>query len=218
MKTSNKLLIAFGGWIFAMLLFSAIVLRVNYSKGITNTHKRAPEEAIKIATLQPFRVLVLNGEGASQERVHIQHSDEYGIAGINKEQYQVKGDTLFIRIAGNSNGTLLCPAIETIEAHNTNWDISMSDFKDLPQLSFSSTAAGFARIYNSEIRSLKFSGAQQTSLEVGEDCKVDSADITIQKHGNLYFRPGNKYADIKVDSLNELQISGDALKSIKTIK
>ncbi|QJB35032.1 hypothetical protein HF329_28485 [Chitinophaga oryzae] len=59
MKTSNKLLLGFLGALVLLMLCTDIMLRANYSKGITNVNSGGPRDygAPTTITLQPFQIV-----------------------------------------------------------------------------------------------------------------------------------------------------------------
>lgn len=61
MKTSTKLLLGFFGSLVLLMLCTDIVLRANFSKGITNANfgRSTPNEPPTTITLQPFQVVKL---------------------------------------------------------------------------------------------------------------------------------------------------------------
>ena len=54
MTTSNKLLLGFSGVLVLLMLFSAILLKANYNKGITDTENHQPQQD---RTMQKLRCL-----------------------------------------------------------------------------------------------------------------------------------------------------------------
>ncbi|SKA07240.1 hypothetical protein SAMN04488128_102595 [Chitinophaga eiseniae] len=59
MKTSNKLLLGFLGALVLLMLSTDIILRANYSKGITNVNSGGPRDygTPTTITLQPFQIV-----------------------------------------------------------------------------------------------------------------------------------------------------------------
>ena len=222
MKTSSKLIIAFGSWIFAMLLFSAIILRVNFSKGVTNIDESSSISNRIPETIQPFKALVLeNGvlKDLNKDFVNIMlvEGDKYSADGLSKGNFYYKGDTLFVKNSDKSWITLTVPSIDYIEQQGKIWYLKIEGFNKLSDLNIVGNADTYTSIEGSTIHSLNYKGNSNTHLFIQESNTIDSADLELKK-GTLIFKATNKYADLKIDSLENVELSGDILKSIKSIK
>lgn len=240
MKTSKKLMIGFSGILVLLMLFAAILLRVNYSKAVTNEdqygHKPEPDPEQKSETLQPFSVLILtNGQAApattktrkettengyatyiqSINNININKGDTYTLNHHSNVTFRQSGDTLFIRLDKPEDIWMTCPSLKVI--HNSYCNVAMNDFT-LPQLQIQSGPNAGAFLRGNHIASLVYKGelANDFSLTSGND--VDSVKITMGKGGSLRFEDITyKVADIRVDSLRELNIYGKAISCIKQI-
>jgi hypothetical protein len=218
MKTSSKLIIAFGGWIFAMLLFSAIILRVNYSRGTTNNTPPSVPESSPPEAIKPFKVLVIK-ETNKNETTHLTllQNGKSEARGLSKHEYSFNGDTLFLQNTAKSYITLYCKELEYIEFQGKKWQLDIFDLKQ-PGLNISASEGTYTYINNTDIRFITYDGQPTSALYIRDNNKIDSADLTLRKNGKLTFEATNKYSNIKVDSLEELHLGGNALNSIKSIK
>ncbi|MBS0026427.1 hypothetical protein ACTJJ0_08635 [Chitinophaga sp. 22321] len=240
MKTSKKLMIGFTGMLVFLMLFSAILLRVNYSKGITNMEQYNKHEAgrpdpnYKKDTLSPFRVLVLtNGQAdlattethpddngnavvsQSTNNVSINHGDAYTLEHYSRVTTRQSGDTLFVKMNERGNITLTCPSLNTI--HSSYCNASVNEFKQ-PRLQIIAGPKAGTGLYNCELTSLVYTGEMENNFFLGGENKMDSIKVTMGKNGSLRFDDlVYKVADISVDSLKELGMYGRATSCIKQI-
>lgn len=240
MKTSKKLMIGFSGILVFLMLFAAVLLRVNYSKAVTNEdqygHKPEPDPKQKSETLQPFSVLVLiNGQAnlatTEKHEKHTQNSSETYTQGINNVMinkgdaytlnhhstvtFRQSGDTLFVRLNEVSDIWLTCPSLKVIQ--NNYCNIAMSDFT-LPKLVIQSGPNAGTNLSGNHITTLDYAGELSNNLSLFGDNTLDSVKIRMGKGGSLRFDDiAYKVADIRVDSLQELNIFGKAISCIKQI-
>jgi hypothetical protein len=238
MKTSNKLLLGFSGTLVLLMLFSAIILKANYNKGITNTdnHHSRPDPLQKTATVQPFQVLVItNGQADSattitrQEQasngqvtytqeinnIFINKGDGYTLNHHSNVTLRQSGDTLFIRMDKQADIWLTCPSLSVI--HNSYCNVAMNGFT-LPGLTIQSGPHAGTDLSGNHLTSLTYTGELANNLSLHGDNTVDSVKITMGKGGALRFEDiAYKAADIRVDSLRELNIYGKAISCIKQI-
>ena len=240
MKTSKKLLIGFTGVLVFIMLFAAILLRVNYSKAVTNeeqyNHRSAPDPKDKTETLQPFSVLILtNGQAnpttteTHQQDSHNEHTtyrqtvnnininkgDTYTLGHHSNVTFRQSGDTLFIRMDQQYDIWLTCPSLKVI--NNSYCNVSMRDFT-LPDLTIKSGPGAGAFLSNNHLTSLTYTGELANDFSLSGDNTLDSVKITMGKGGSLRFEDIEyKVADIRVDSLRELNIYGKAISCIKQI-
>ncbi|RFS22672.1 hypothetical protein DVR12_12815 [Chitinophaga silvatica] len=222
MKTSSKLIIAFGSWLFAMLLFSAIILRVNYSKGITNVDKSSTRRNREPETVQPFHALVFKN-GILQDKskdfvyVDLKQADNYSVDGLTKDEFYYKGDTLVIENSKNIYVSITAPSINYIEHKGQMWYLKIVDFNKLSALNIVAEDNTYTVLENSKIQLLNYKGKVSTKLFVEFPNTVDSANLELTK-GSLTFKATNKYADLRLDSMSILELNGDILQSIKSFK
>lgn len=240
MKTSNKLMIGFTGILVFVMLFAAILLRVNYSKAITNqddyNHKSQPDPKQKSETLQPFSVLVLtNGQAdlattathykesqnehttytQSINNVSINKGDAYTLNHHSNVTFRQSGDTLFVRLNEISDIWLTCPSLKVIQ--NNYCNVAMSDFT-LPKLVIQAGPNAGTILTANHITTLDYAGELANNFSLSGDNTLDSVKIRMGKGGSLRFEDiSYKVADIRVDSLQELNIYGKAISCIKQI-
>ncbi|MGO4289665.1 hypothetical protein [Chitinophaga sp. RAB17] len=240
MKTSKKLLIGFTGVLVFLMLFAAILLRVNYSKAITNeeqyNHQSKPDPKQKSETLQPFSVLVLtNGQAdlATTEthqqdtqngqmtytqginNINISRGDTYTLNHHSNVTTRQSGDTLFIRMDQQNDIWLTCPSLKVI--NNSYCNVLIRDFT-IPDLTIKSGPNAGTFLSNNHLKSLTYAGELANDFSLAGDNTLDSVKITMGKGGALRFEDIQyKAADIRVDSLRELNIYGKAISCIKQI-
>jgi hypothetical protein len=238
MKTSTKLLIGFSGTLVLLMLFSVIILRADYSKGITNTahyeSSVAHDPDSKKETLQPFKVLVLGQEGASSNQriqtgsssahtqttsiqtVAVQHGNSYILEHHSNITFHQSGDTLYVFISKPGDITVTCPALETINSNYNN--LNISDLK-LPQLNVYTGPETFTDFDGNRITTLSFTGGPASTLSLENQNTIDTVRIKLGKASSLKLGDlAYRFSDIKVDSLRELEISGKGLNNITQIK
>ncbi|HEY9257489.1 hypothetical protein [Chitinophaga sp.] len=240
MKTSKKLMIGFSGILVFLMVFAAVLLRVNYSKGVTNeaqyNHQPATDPKDKTETLQPFSVLVItNGQAdlattktreentqdshttyvQNINNVAINKGDTYTINHHSNVTLRQSGDTLFIRLDEANDIWLSCPSLKVIQ--NSYCNVSMNDFT-LPKLVIQSGPLAGAVLSNNHITTLDYTGERANDFSLQGDNTLDSVKIRMGKSGSLRFEDIQyKVADIRVDSLRELNIYGKAISCIKQI-
>jgi hypothetical protein len=240
MKTSNKLMIGFSGILVFVMLFAVILLRVNYSKAVTNEeqygHNSKPDPKQKTETLAPFNVLILtNGQAnlATTEthqhdagtehatytqninNVNINKGDTYTLNHHSNVTFRQSGDTLFIRLDQPNDIGLTAPALKVI--NNSYCNVSVNGFT-LPGLVIKSGPNAGAYLSDNHIASFAFTGEQANNFSLSGNNVLDSIKLTMGKGGSLSFDNAEyKVADIQVDSLRELNIYGKAISCIKQI-
>ncbi|HEY8956467.1 hypothetical protein [Chitinophaga sp.] len=219
MKTSNKLFLGFSGILVLFMLLSAAILKANYNKGITNTINHQPKQDPDYAkvTIPAFKALVLKSTVAKTDdheaTVDIRESLEYHLEFYKNATYNLLGDTLYIEISQPRDVVLYSPAIRYID-NRTRYAINLSEVNS-PSLRINT--GGNARVYmhNSKINSFSFAGGENNTLEVTDDNVLDSVKVTMGKRGSLYFYAPYQAGDFSVDSLDNLNITGKSLKSLK---
>lgn len=219
MKTSNKLFLGFSGVLVLLMLFSAIILKANYNKGITNTISHEPRQDPDYAkvTIPAFKALVLKSTVAKNNNqeatIYIRESPEYQLEFYKNATYNLLGDTLYVAISQPRDVVLYSPAISYI-SNSTSYGITLSD---IHSSNLHINAGENTRVYmhNSKINAFSFAGGENNTLEVVEDNVLDSVKVTMGKHGSLYFYAPYQAGDFSVDSLDNLNITGKTLKSLK---
>ncbi|NLR79507.1 hypothetical protein [Chitinophaga eiseniae] len=224
MKTSNQLLLGFMGLLVIGMLFSAIILKAGYNKGITNNpaydQRQKPDPDYTKASLPPFKALVLTSsiEGDGKEEhpdVTINTTADYSLESYKNITSHQIGDTLFIEIRKARGITLNCQQLSYIR--NTSRCNVFLNGLVADQLDM--YAGSHVRSYFSDVNIKRFhyTGDTANILEVSDAAKLDSVKISMHKNGSLYFYPGYRYGDIQVDSLAELVLSAQAVNSLKKI-
>lgn len=221
MTTSNKLLLGFTGVLVLLMLFSAIILKANYNKGITNTqrHEQKQDPDYAKTTLPPFKALVLSNPSAKAAdggaSVRIRESNDYALEFYKNVTFHVTGDTLYVEVSKSRDIVLFCPTISYI-GNTSNYSLELSNTK-AQALQIKSSTPTSTSIYNTEINSFSFTGAPDNRLEINEENKMDSVRIVMGKNGSLFFYAPYKFGEFKVDSLNELNLAGKSIRSLKQI-
>lgn len=219
MKTSNKLFLGFSGVLVLLMLFSAIILKANYNKGITNTITHQPRQDPDYAkvTIPAFKALVLKSTVAKTDNqeatIYLRESPEYHLEFYKNATYKILGDTLYVEISRPRDVVVYSPAISYI-SNNTRYGITLSDIHS-PSLHVSSGENTRVYMHNSKINAFSFAGGENNTLEVTEDNVLDSVKVTMGKRGSLYFYAPYQAGDFSVDSLDNLNITGKSLKSLK---
>ena len=234
MKTSNKLLLGFSGVLALLMLFSAIILKANYNKGITNTdtHQSKPDPDYKNETLQPFKVVIITdqhnqlpegaavhktggGNNTSFYNLYIRKGDNYSLEHSSSMVFSHSGDTLFIGAMLPKDITLTCPSLE--EINSTGFNVYLNDVST-PRLLVHSGPGTETVFRNTNIQSLSYTGEVNNAMSMYDDNKLDTVKVRLGKGSALKFEDVTYHvADIVVDSLRELRISGKALNSLKQI-
>ncbi|MEV4882104.1 hypothetical protein MRBLMN1_000570 [Chitinophaga ginsengisegetis] len=221
MTTSNKLLLGFSGVLVLLMLFSAILLKANYNKGITNTEKHQPQQDPDYAkvTLPAFKALVLKNTAAINEKheatIYVRESPEYHLEFYKNATYNMSGDTLIVEISKSRDITLYAPAISYID-NRSDYSISLSDIKS-PSLEINAGNDVRTFMISTKINSFAYTGGKNNTLEVNEDNILDSVKVTMDKRGSLYFYAPYQSGEFRVDSLDNLNITGKSLQSLKRI-
>lgn len=221
MTTSNKLLLGFTGVLVLFMLLSAIILKANYNKGITNIKGQEPKEDPDYAktTLPAFKALVLRNtspEPANQgASFRIRESNDYALEFYKNATFHVTGDTLYVEVSKSRDVVLFCPTISYI-GNTSNYGLDLNSTK-APVLQIMSSSPTSTGIYNTEISSFSYTGTPDNRLEINEENKLDSVRIMMGKNGSLFFYAPYKFGEFKVDSLNELNLAGKSIQSLKQI-
>lgn len=244
MKTSNKLLIGFTGLLVLLMLCTDIVLRANFSKGITNVHfnidykpqvkEHLPAfkvvQVVSAAGTIPLRDTTTNTEVSNDGKavrketttypvnfLNINHSDSFSITKSTGDSLMTRtsGDTLTILVYKPGNINISCPGVETVLCNAYN--VRISDMK-VPVLRVITGPSTEAYFYNNQIGSFHFSGGTQSSLDMDDNNHIDSLQIRLEKASKLKFSAEYKQGSFEVDSLKEINFSGKNLPPLKQIK
>lgn len=219
MKTSNKLLAGFFGVLVLLLLISDIILRVNYSKGITNSNSvnMAPNRPLTKQRLQPFKVLMLQGTGDNNNTVHLSDDDTSILQYNGDATIRYGGDTLFLTYKDCHFIKLSVPvSMETV--HLQKGELLLGESR-LPRLTVYGGANTNCFLRDVKMQAFTFTAAKGSGFYTEGKNEVDSIRLSLGKGSTLQFRDMvYRTAEIKVDSLRELDVSGQALEHITLIK
>lgn len=221
MKTSNKLLLGFSGVLVLLMLFSAIILKANYNKGITNVKNYQPQQDPDYAkvTTPAFKALVLKNTAANAEKheatIYVRESPEYSFEFYKNATYNMSGDTLVVEISKARDIVIFCRTISYID-NRTDYGITITDIKS-PKLEINAGNAVRTFMLTTKINSFAFTGGENNTLEVNEDNILDSVKVSMDKGGSLYFYAPYQSGEFRVDSLDNLNITGKSLQSLKRI-
>ncbi|WP_212001796.1 hypothetical protein [Chitinophaga sp. HK235] len=245
MKTSNKLFLGFLGLVVLLMLSTDIVLRANYSKGISNNGNQREANQSITTTLPPFKVVLVNtASGAPQQDsikemevrqgsnssstttvssvwdkgyLNIRQDDKYVLTTHtgDKVQFRSSGDTLFLQVYNSGDIYLTAPQIEQVIAPTSH--LRIHEMKE-DRLRIITGPHVTAYINDSKIGSLSFSGGLESTLDMDEATQTDSLKIKLDKASTLRLSASYKYGDIQVDSLREMHIHGNSIQNIKQIK
>ncbi|MEC5148349.1 hypothetical protein [Chitinophaga sp. 212800010-3] len=220
MKTSNKLLIGFSGILVLFMLCSAIILRVDYARGITNTHNgnEQPEKPVQATPLKAFKVLVLTNRQQPPSKdadgnfnpdgfnISIGHANDYTFICRDTFDLQQSGDTLYISAAKRVNINLNCPSLEAILSNG--FDIYLQDLTT-PRLKIQAGAGATTDFSQSAITAVNYTGGLNSTFRLQPESKIDSLAINLGKGSALILDNSlYKAADIVADSLSDFHIAG----------
>lgn len=217
MRTSNKLLLAFAALVVLLMLSSDILLWANFKKGISGDEYLADGIPARkhTSTIKPFKVVKLKSEHPESFRVDVEQKDDYQISyekGRNvKFLYSQLGDTLYVDAFNTQYLILYCPDMKGIIVERGNLALYNAHLREL-YITVADSCRAF--IPEAQIGSLHFKGGKgnQVSiagkvdslfLELGKDSRFTSYDV-------LY-----KYAEMKLDSLIDLDLKGRSLWALK---
>mgnify|MGYP001090083943 CR=1 FL=1 len=244
MKTSNKLLIGFTSLLVLLMLCTDIVLRANFSKGITNVHFTMSDLPQVTEPLPAFRIIQvvkaadsirlqdtithkntdINGQVLHEEvityainHLNIHQSDAFSITKRKGDSVttRISGDTLLIFAHKPGNININCPGVAEILSHNYN--VSVNDMK-VPALKVITGPSTEASFHNNQIGNFSFSGGIRSSLEMDDNNHLDSLHITLEKASKLNFSADYKHGNFEIDSLREINFSGKSVQQLKQIK
>ncbi|NSL88849.1 hypothetical protein [Chitinophaga solisilvae] len=222
MKTSKKLIIGFSSVLVLLMLVTDIVLRVNYSKGITNVNFRINKSPAPVTKqLQPFKVLMLTNaqhNGLSKANyIYINPGKEYQILvdSTDAAQFRQTGDTLFITFPNNNAYTINCPSLEAV--HNKDCKVFFSDL-ELNSLQVTSTDSTEISFNGNKLKTLTLTAGVHSDLHVNDDNTIDSMNIQLGRNSGLWFSATFNKGQINVDKLRQMELSGSAVEHIQTIK
>ncbi|SDE99432.1 hypothetical protein [Chitinophaga filiformis] len=223
MKTSNKLLLSFVGLIVLLMLLSDTVMWANYKRGrsgdglLTDDDKNGKERKTPVSA---FKVLKI--EGISSDRLTVERDEKYQIyfwgEKDRKFDYSVQNDTMFIKMKDGDDFVLECPALQTVILSEGN-GVSLRNF-NLPSLNILAGKSCNVQLIDMKVNVLDVKGGEENEFEAaGKNSQVDSIYLQLGKSSVLrsYAVPYG-HVSMAVDSLRELELTGESLTSMKQIK
>jgi hypothetical protein len=226
MRTGNKLLLSFVALVVVLMFCSDIVLWANFKKGIFgDKESEMKPRKLNAIYLKPFKVLKLKGHhmfgiGASNETVPNILFD--ADSAKNQFIWSQEGDTLSIQLLTEDGITLYTPAINTILLSDGCNLRVYNQPATSPKLNIIMGDSCYAEFLSVKIRSLKITGGISSTvklIDINGENKVDSFVLQLGKHSNFESEDvPYLYTNIKVDSINRLNITDRSLDALKEIK
>lgn len=219
MKTSNKLLFSFIGFVILMMIASDIVLRANYNNGRFSDKAKNDDKKTWIEGLPPFKVLKI--EGKEVHTLTISHGDSariiFGNQNYKHYEYSRRDDTLFLKYEKDLDFRLLeCPDLSALVLVNTN--VYLSEMK-LDHLKIVAGNGAEVRVVNSNIDHLDMEVGNSATVEFSNNSAIDSLNLALGKHSALYmYDVPFRYTHLQLDSLRELSVTGSSLSSMKEMQ
>lgn len=217
MRTGNKLLLSFVAFAVLLMLLTDVLLWANFKRGIKGDLDEPKDNPWHTVTLQPVKVVKI--ESHLNDNIRIERADSFKIGyedhSVQQVLYSQKGDTLFVQPGDARNIVIYCPAIETVLLLKSR-----------------------VTLFNMHLPSLHVVSGDSCSVELNNDIAIGSLHVTGGR-GNSFTVTGNvdslylelgpesafhsedvpyKFTSMKLDSLNELNLSGRSLKALKEIK
>jgi hypothetical protein len=223
MKTSNKLLLSFVGLIVLLMLLSDTVMWANYKRGrsgdglLTDDDNKSKEKSIPV---NAFKVLKIDGN--VNFRLTVERDEKYRINFQgDKDQhfiYSTQNDTMFIKLRDGDQFTLKCPALQTVILSEGS-GISLRQF-ELPALNILADKSCDIELIDMKVNVLDVKGGEENEFAaMGNSSRVDSIHLQLGKSSVLKsFEVPYGHVSMAVDSLRELQLTGESLTSMKQIK
>ncbi|GAA3946376.1 hypothetical protein GO495_28825 [Chitinophaga oryziterrae] len=222
MRTANKLLLSFVALLVLLMLFSDIVLWANFKRGRSGDDDLHISERLAGIVLQPFKVLYL--KGISHE-LQITTSDKatliLGGDTTGRFTYSQKNDTLFFDMHKEGGSTMLAlPAIDAIYL-SQGCGVTVSNF-DIPQLDVHMGDNCTVDLNSMKVSKLNVDGGKESKLSMmgnGTDQGIGSFRLQLGKNSEFRSRDvAYQQTDIKLDSINVLEMTGRSLNVLKEIK
>jgi hypothetical protein len=222
MRTANKLLLSFVALLVLLMLFSDIVLWANFKKGRSGDNDLHISERLAGIALQPVKVLYLTG---ISHQLQITTSDKPTLIlrGDTAGQftYSQKNDTLFFDMHKDGGSTML--ALSGIDAIylSQGCGVMVSNF-DIPQLDIHMGDSCTVDLNSVKISKLNVDGGKESKLSMmgnETDQGIGSFRLQLGKNGEFRSRDvAYQHTDIKLDSINVLEMTGRSLNALKEIK
>ncbi|HVI48046.1 MAG TPA: hypothetical protein VM802_24475 [Chitinophaga sp.] len=228
MKTGNKLLLGFAGLLVLLMLFTNIVLRANFSKGITNTQNHR-DNAQQMQTLEvsAFKALVLVDDHLLESSsaisdgattwVEVHKDNKFTLSRLANAKVATRqnGDTLFVNINSNGQLSIGCPSLESIRSEYCN--LNLHDITS-PSLRIDMSPATEANIDDIKVGSFTYKGGALNKIYIDGGSKIDSLHLQLGKSGTLNWQAPYKYGEMSLDSLREIWIAPEVMSKVKLIK
>ncbi|SHM22115.1 hypothetical protein [Chitinophaga sp. CF418] len=223
MKTSNKLLLSFVGLIVLLMLLSDTVMWANFKRGrsgdglLTDDDNKGKEIRIPVSA---FKVLKI--EGVASDRLTVDRDEKYQIYFWgDKDQrfdYSTRNDTMFIKLKDGDHFVLECPALQTVILSEGN-GISLRRF-ELPSLNILAGKSCNVELIDMKVNVLDVKGGEESEfVAMGKKSLIDSIHLQLGQSSVLKsYEVPYGHVSMAVDSLRELQLTGESLTSMKQIK
>jgi len=223
MKTSNKLLLSFVGLIVLLMLLSDTVMWANYKRGrsgdglLTDDDINSRERMISVSAYKVLKI-----EGTTSDRLTVDRGEKYQIKfwGPKDQQlnYSTRNDTMFIKLRGEDPFVLQCPSLQTVIL-SEGTGISLREF-NLPTLKIQAAKSCDIELIDMKVNVLDVNGGDENEFTaMGKDSQVDSIHLQLGRSSVLKsFEVPYGHVSMAVDSLRELQLTGESLTSMKQIK
>jgi hypothetical protein len=222
MRTANKLLLSFVALFVLLMLFSDIVLWANFKNGKNGDEELQIREKLFALALEPVKVLRLTG---ISHQLQITTSDKPTLIfkGDTTGQftYSQKNDTLFFDMHKEGISTMLAlPAIEAVYLAQ-GCGVVVTGF-DIPQLDIRMGDNCAVDLNSMKISMLNIDGGKESKLLMtGNESDQGIGSFRLQLGKNSEFKSLNvayQQTEIKLDSINILEMTGRSLNVLKEIK
>jgi len=217
MRTSNKLLIAFVAFVVLLMLCSDIVMWANFRNGKTGDDNLSDHQSKwKTQALQPVNVVKIE----SRHAIDITTSDKYELAFNDDDHGQVlysqKNDTLFLQPSDDKRIILKCPDIQSLLIPSGG-DVNIYNL-NTRNLYIQLNDSSHLQLTESKVKSLRIAGLTSNELRITAGT-VDSLYLQLGK-GSRFFSEDVPYqfTSMKLDSLQDLQLTGRSINALKEIR
>ncbi len=222
MKTSNKLLLSFVGLIVLLMLLADTVMWANYKRGKSGDGDLGADgnyTRTKTIPVSAFKVLKIEGDGDRKQDVLRKEKYEISFLGDSTQfVYSVQNDTMFIKLRGGGQFMLGCPEVKTVILSDGG-GVSLQNF-DVHEMNISADRSSYIELINLKANVLNVKGGEETEyFAMGEYSKIDSIHLQLGKYSTLrsYDVP-YEHVSMDVDNLENLELRGKSLSSMKQIK
>ncbi|PWV48148.1 hypothetical protein [Chitinophaga sp. S165] len=222
MKTSNKLLLSFVGLIVLLMLLADTVMWANYKRGKSGDGDLGADEHFtrtKTIPINAFKVLKIEGDGQRKQDVIRREKYEISFLGDSTQfVYAVQNDTMFIKLRGEGQFVLGCPEVKTVILSGGS-GVSLQNF-DVHEMNISADNSSYIELISLKANVLNVKGGEETEyFAMGEYSQIDSIHLQLGKSSSLKsFDVPYGHVSMDVDNLQELELRGKSLSSMKQIK